>query len=90
MFQFADHSINNSSKWIKKDPYDFEGLLLQQFLNTEECVFPISIWCLQKQQITTIANLKFVLRNFLVGIHPMQEWTATKKHTVVRKIREKI
>ena len=87
MFHFADDSENNSPNW-KKNPDDFQGLLLQLFLILRNEFF-LSVWFLQKQQVAPVANLEF-LRNFLgLGVPPMQGWTATKKHGVMRKTREK-
>ena len=63
MLQFANYSENNSPNSKKKNPHDFEGLLLQVFLMLRNKFF-LSVWFPQKQQIASVANLEFVLRTF--------------------------
>ena len=61
----------------KNNPDDFEDLL-QRFLIVRNKFFP-----------SLFAVFKSSKRFFLVGIHLMQGWTATKRHGVIRKKREK-
>ena len=47
----------------KKNPDDFQGLLLQLFLILRNKFF-LSVWFPQKQEIASVGNLEFVLRTF--------------------------
>ena len=57
----------------KKNPDDFQGLLLLQLLLILRNKFFLSVWFLQKQQVAPVANLEF-LRIFLgLGVPPCKD-----------------